>query len=79
MILMKLMPLKAEIIIKILHKIGFEMIRHKGSHAFLRHPDGRTTVIPIHPREKIDRRLIRKIMNDANLSREEFLKILDSL
>ena len=35
-------------LIKILNKLGFEVIRIKGSHHFLKHIDGRTTVIPVH-------------------------------
>lgn len=63
-------------LIKILHKIGFNKIRQEGSHVFLRHPDGRTTVVPNHPGEKIDRGLLNKIIKkDIGLSREEFLKI----
>jgi predicted RNA binding protein YcfA (HicA-like mRNA interferase family) len=30
-------------LIKALHSFGFEVIRVKGSHHFLRHPDGRCT------------------------------------
>ncbi|MBU2026717.1 MAG: type II toxin-antitoxin system HicA family toxin, partial [Proteobacteria bacterium] len=30
-------------LIKALRKLGFEVIRTKGSHHFLRHPDGRST------------------------------------
>jgi predicted RNA binding protein YcfA (HicA-like mRNA interferase family) len=33
-------------LIKALRKLCFEVIRTKGSHHFLRHPDGRSTVIP---------------------------------
>jgi len=29
-------------------RAGFLNIRIKGSHHFLRHPDGRATVVPIH-------------------------------
>jgi predicted RNA binding protein YcfA (HicA-like mRNA interferase family) len=32
--------------IKALRKAGFEIIRVKGSHHFLRHSDGRATVVP---------------------------------
>lgn len=39
-----------------------------------RHPDGRTTVIPNHPSERIDRRLLNKIVKkDLGMTREEFL------
>jgi len=50
---MRFRPLPAEKVIKALTKIGFRMIRQKGSHVFLQHPDGRTTVVLVHKREKI--------------------------
>ena len=72
---MKLPQITAIELIKILHKIGFEVIRQQGSHVFLRHKDGRTTVIPNHGGEDIDRGLLNKIVkHDLQLSREEFLK-----
>ncbi|MEA3458707.1 MAG: type II toxin-antitoxin system HicA family toxin [Candidatus Thermoplasmatota archaeon] len=71
----KLPLLTAERLIKILHKIGFKKIRQQGSHVFLRHPDGRSTIVPNHPGEKIDRGLLNKIIKkDLGLSRDEFLK-----
>lgn len=33
---------------KILEKLGFRLIRQKGSHAFFQHEDGRATVLPVH-------------------------------
>ncbi len=58
--------------IKILKKLGFEVLRQKGSHVFLKHKDGRTTVIPNHPGEKLDRGLLNKIIRkDIQLSRGE--------
>jgi predicted RNA binding protein YcfA (HicA-like mRNA interferase family) len=48
----KLPQLTAIELIKILSKIGFKIIRQEGSHVFLRHDDGRTTVIPNHPLEE---------------------------
>src|SRR3970040_2287395 len=38
---------------EILSVAGFQVIRTKGSHHFLRHPDGRATVIPAHSGETI--------------------------
>jgi len=62
-------------LIKILQKIGFKKIRQVGSHVFLRHPDGRTTTVPNHPGEKIDRSLLNKIIKkDLVFSRDEFMK-----
>ena len=62
---------------RVLAKLGFEKIRQQGSHVFFRHPDGRTTVIPNHPGENIDRGLLNKIIKkDIQISREEFLEYL---
>jgi len=70
--------LTAKQLAKALKKLGFQMIRQKGSHMFFEHPvDGRTTVIPNHPGEKIDRGLLSKIINrDLKIDRDEFLKVL---
>ena len=63
--------------IKILKKIEFEVIRQSGSHIFLRHSDGRTTVVPNHPDEKLDRGLLLKIIKkDVQISREEFENLI---
>ena len=73
----KLPILSAREFFKVLEKLGFEKIRQEGSHAFFRHPDGRTTLVPVHPTEDIDRGLLNKIIKkDLNISREEFLKNL---
>lgn len=71
----KLPLLNASELSKILKKIGFEFKRHEGSHMFFEHPDGRTTTIPNHPGEDIDRGLLNKIVkHDLKMTREEFLK-----
>ena len=73
----KLPLMTASEFIKVLKKLGFEFKRQQGSHMFFEHPDGRTTVVPNHPSEDIDRGLINKIIkHDLQLSREEFLKYL---
>ena len=73
----KLPQLTAVQLIKILGRIGFKVMRQEGSHVFLRHDDGRTTVVPNHPGEKLDRGLMLKIIKkDVGISREEFEKLL---
>jgi predicted RNA binding protein YcfA (HicA-like mRNA interferase family) len=59
-----------------LQRRGFDVARIKGSHHFLRHPDGRTTVVPVHAGETIGPGLLTKILRDAELSREEFIALL---
>lgn len=71
----KLPLMKAKDVAKVLEKLGFEFKRQKGSHMFFGHLDGRTTIIPNHPTEHIDRGLLNKIIkHDLQISREEFLK-----
>ena len=72
----RLPSLTGQEVTKALGKAGFEMLRQKGSHAYLKHPDGRATVVPIHKGESIGRGLLTKILNAADLSREEFLRLL---
>ncbi len=35
-------------LLAVLRKAGFELLRVKGSHHFIRHADGRSTVVPVH-------------------------------
>jgi len=63
-------------LITILIKLGFELKRQKGSHKFFQHKDGRTTVVPDHGTEQIDRGLLNKIIEqDLMITIETFLKI----
>ena len=72
----KLPLITAKDLIKILLQLGFELKRQKGSHKFFQHQDGRTTVVPDHGNEQIDRGLLNKIIKqDLMLSIEEFLRI----
>jgi predicted RNA binding protein YcfA (HicA-like mRNA interferase family) len=72
----RLPSLEGEQIVKALGKVGFQVIRQKGSHVYLKHPDGRATVVPVHKGEPVGRGLLRKIMKDVDLGREEFLRLL---
>jgi len=73
----KLPQISANELIKILIKLGFNVIRQSGSHVFLRHKDGRTSIIPNHPGEKLDRGLLNKILRkDIQISREKFMGLL---
>jgi predicted RNA binding protein YcfA (HicA-like mRNA interferase family) len=72
-----LKPIPAKKVIKLLNKIGFEVVRQRGSHIILKHPDGRVTVVPLHPGEDIGRGLLSKIIKDTRMTREKFLKLLE--
>jgi predicted RNA binding protein YcfA (HicA-like mRNA interferase family) len=66
-----LAPVSGRQLIKALRRLGFEVIRIKGSHHFLQHPDGRCTVVPVHRGEAIGRGLLAQILRDCDISREE--------
>ncbi|MEK6924460.1 MAG: type II toxin-antitoxin system HicA family toxin, partial [Candidatus Micrarchaeota archaeon] len=63
--------LNAKELAKVLGKLGFQLLRQEGSHMFFRHPDGRTTVVPNHQGEEIDRGLLNKIIRkDIQIGRD---------
>lgn len=60
-------------------RIGFQPLRQRGSHLFMSHPDGRSTVIPVHPGEELGRGVLKEIISDIGMTREEFLELLDRI
>jgi predicted RNA binding protein YcfA (HicA-like mRNA interferase family) len=69
----KLPQLTAIQLAKVIAKLEFEFIRQEGSHMFFKHSDGRTTVLPNHPGEKIGTGLLLKIIKkDLQITREQF-------
>ena len=63
-------------VVRSLRKIGFELVRQRGSHAIMKHPDGRSTVVPIHGGETIGVGLMSKIQRDVGIDREAFIDLL---
>ena len=66
--------LRGRELLSILRQAGFEVIRIKGSHHFLRHPDGRATVVPVHAGEDIGTGLLGKILKDIEWSDDDLRK-----
>ena len=55
-------------------KIGFALDRTEGSHMILLGPAGRRLSVPRH--KELGRGLLRALIRDAGLTREEFLDLL---
>jgi predicted RNA binding protein YcfA (HicA-like mRNA interferase family) len=55
-----------------LRRAGFAVIRIKGGHHFMRHADGRATVVPIHSGETLGPGLLNKILRDVEMEMDEF-------
>jgi predicted RNA binding protein YcfA (HicA-like mRNA interferase family) len=68
----RLPRLRGKEIIAALRRAGFVVLRVKGSHHFLRHVDGRATVVPVHAGETVGPGLFTKILRDADMELEEF-------
>jgi predicted RNA binding protein YcfA (HicA-like mRNA interferase family) len=60
-------------VIAILTALGFREIRQRGSHKRFRHPDGRTTTVPVHATRDLPPFILRQIARQARLTVREFL------
>ncbi|WP_414583245.1 type II toxin-antitoxin system HicA family toxin [Scytonema sp. PCC 10023] len=72
----KLPVFTGEEVISALKKVGFQVVRQKGSHVRMQHEDGRVVTIPVHAGKTLGKGLLRKILRDAELTRDEFLALL---
>lgn len=72
----KLPVVKAKVLYKTLLKIGFEKHHQSGSHIQLKHADGRRTTIPYHPSNEIRPGTLKAILDDLDITVEEFIQIL---
>lgn len=63
-------------IIRALRKTGFVVDRIRGSHHFLKHTDGRATVVPVHAGETIGPGLLKQILHDCDLTVEQLAELL---
>ncbi|MBU2561416.1 MAG: type II toxin-antitoxin system HicA family toxin [Nanoarchaeota archaeon] len=70
---LKLPLLSSKEMCRFLEGEGFVLVRQKGSHRFYRHKDGRTTIVPIHPNKDIKRTLLKAILDEVGMTREDFL------
>lgn len=61
---------------RLLFLLGFEKTRQKGSHAFYRHADGRTTTLPHHAGRVIARPLLREILREIDLKVDDYVKMI---
>jgi len=73
----KLPNLTAREVIKVAKKLGYYKDRQKGSHAtFRHHQTGRSVTIPVHKGKTLDKGLLHGIIEELELTNEEFLKLL---
>jgi predicted RNA binding protein YcfA (HicA-like mRNA interferase family) len=67
----------AKDLIKVLQRIGFRVVRQRGSHVRLKHDDGRIVTVPLHVGQDVSRGLLRKILRDAELAPDDLGNLLN--
>ena len=72
----KLPRLTGKEVIAALRKIDFDVIRIRGSHHFVQHPDGRCTVVPVHSSETLGIGLLNQILKDCQVDRDDFSDLI---
>lgn len=60
-----------------LQQAGFELVHVRGSHHYLRRPDGsRLVVVPVHGNRDLPVGTLRSVLRQAELTREELAEFL---
>ena len=54
-------------------RLGFRLVRQRGSHRQYRHADGRGTTVPFHRGHDISPMLLRQIAKEIGITVEELL------
>ncbi|CAN5439588.1 hypothetical protein BH10ACI1_BH10ACI1_14350 [soil metagenome] len=63
-------------IIKVLEKCGFALARQSGSHKIYKNAEGRRATVPFHSAKILHPKVLKSIMNEADLSFEDLKKYL---
>jgi len=74
----KLPIIKPRELIRVLNRLGFFEHHRVGSHAQFKHLDGRRTTVPVHEGKDINKKTLKGIIDDLDLSVEKFIDILKS-
>lgn len=70
----KLPLISGKIAIKVFTKIGYRIVRQRGSHIRLHHPTKRPLTIPNH--KILGKGLLRKLLRDGGLPVDDFIDLL---
>jgi len=66
----------AKQLIKVVEKLGFKLVRQSGSHMIYKNEKGIRLTIPYHSGKTIHPKIVTSVLNDADLSADEFKKLL---
>ena len=72
----KLPVIKPKELVRLLHKLDYLEVRQTGSHKHFKKPEsGNLVTVPFHNKD-INQTTLRSIIKQANLTIEEFIKLI---
>lgn len=71
----KLPIVKSKELIRVLEKLGFFKHHQVGSHAQFKHPDGRRATVSVHSGKDINKKTLKGILNDLDITVAEFIAL----
>lgn len=74
----KLPRITADVVIRVLEKAGFKLSRQSGSHKIYKNLAGKRVTVPYHKGRILHPKVLSNILKDAQLSKEDFIKILEN-
>jgi predicted RNA binding protein YcfA (HicA-like mRNA interferase family) len=63
-------------VVRALQRVGFQVARISGSHHVMRHPDGRTVPVPVHPGRDMPTGTLRNILAIIGMEADELRELL---
>lgn len=72
----KLPIIKTKELVRVLEKLGFFKYHQVGSHAQYAHRNGKRITVPIHHGRDFKKKILRGIINDLEITIEEFTSLL---
>lgn len=63
-------------VVRALEQAGFAVTRVSGSHHVMRHPDGRTVIVPVHAGKDMAKGTLRNILSVVGMTGDELRKLL---
>jgi len=63
-------------VVKALERAGFSIARISGSHHIMRHPDGRSVSVPVHPGHDMPKGTLGNILAITGLTSQDLARLL---
>lgn len=63
-------------VVRALERAGFNIIRVRGSHYMMRHPDGRSVPVPVHPGRDMPKGTLRSLLSIIGMDIDQLRKLL---